>query len=404
MLMGSNKQTITYIYNTQRQKVDTVEEMEPLHREFWQQNFQISPTENARFDHATETEVTNYIQQHRNLFLPENTIRLNTLTEDSPLSTPITPEEITNTIKPLATGYFPDKFKHATLTLIPKPGKSTHQVGNYRPISLLEVPGKLLERVITQRLIPHLENNQIHNTRQYGFRPHRGTESAIALACEEIALGLANKHQTNAILRDVSKAFDKAPPSTSEVEYHREEFYRQPSNILHTASLPEPTPYSNYISYADDITQIITHPSKSQHFMKQKELYRTSTSLSTTGKYRQTNKFKLIPIARKKSQPITINNTNIPYPNTGNILGLQFTTAGFLTHVKHRITQAQITLTKLKRFSCCTPQTKLILYKTTVLEYTAIPLVAISYIQKLKMQSVKNKALLWFYCEVLAEL
>jgi len=451
--------------------------MEPLHREFWQQNFQISPTENARFHHITETEVTNYIQQHRNIILPEIIITLNTLTEDSPLSTPITPEEITNTIKrtknttpgasninktiiehlpprmisrlrhifnaALATGYFPDKFKHATLTLIPKPGKSAHEVGNYRPISLLEVPGKLLERVITQRLIPHLENNQTHNIRQYGFRPHRGTESAIALAYEEIALGLANKHQTNAILRDVSKAFDKVwhdglkykltqlhlpthftrllcsflDDRTATIRLgahlgtpiHLRSGVPQGSvlsptlYILYTANLPEPTPYSNYISYADDITQIITHPSKSQHFMK-RTTERAIQNINTFEHHwkiqTNINKFKLIPIARRNSQPITINNTNIPYTHTGNILGLQFTSTGFTTHVKQRITQAKTTLTKLKRFSCCTPQTKLRLYKTTVrpiLEYTAIPLVAISYSQKLRMQSVQNKALLWVH-------
>ncbi|ROT62222.1 putative RNA-directed DNA polymerase from transposon X-element [Penaeus vannamei] len=243
MLMGSNRQTVSYIYNAHRQRVNSVEGMEALHREFWQQNFQISPAENARFDNTTETEVTNYLHQHRNLTLPENIITLNNLTEDSPLSTPITPEEIINTIKHtknttpgasninktiiehlpptmirklrhifnacLATGYFPDKFKHATITLIAKSGKSAHEVGNYRPISLLEVPGKLLERLITRRLITHLENNNKHNSRQYGFRPHRRTESAIALAYEEIALSLANKHQINIILRDVSKAFDK---------------------------------------------------------------------------------------------------------------------------------------------------------------------------------------------------
>ncbi|ROT64687.1 RNA-directed DNA polymerase from mobile element jockey [Penaeus vannamei] len=200
----------------------------------------------------------------------------------------------------LATGYFPDKFKHATITLIAKSGKSAHEVGNYRPISLLEVPGKLLERLITRRLITHLENNNKHNSRQYGFRPHRGTESAIALAYEEIALGLANKHQINIILRDVSKAFDKVwhdglkykiiqlqlPTHLTRLLCsfldHRTATIRLGSHlgtplhlrsgvpqgsvlsptlyILYTANLPQPTPHSNYFSYADDVTQIISHP------------------------------------------------------------------------------------------------------------------------------------------------
>jgi len=477
MLMGSNRQTVSYIYNAHRQRVNSVEGMEALHREFWQQNFQISPAENARFDNTTETEVTNYLQQHRNLTLPENIITLNNLTEDSPLSTPITPEEIINTIKHtknttpgasninktiiehlpptmirklrhifnacLATGYFPDKFKHATITLIAKSGKSAHEVGNYRPISLLEVPGKLLERLITRRLITHLENNNKHNSRQYGFRPHRGTESAIALAYEEIALGLANKHQINIILRDVSKAFDKVwhdglkykiiqlqlPTHLTRLLCsfldHRTATIRLGSHlgtplhlrsgvpqgsvlsptlyILYTANLPQPTPHSNYFSYADDVTQIISHPSKSQHIMKlttQRAIQNINTFEHHWKIQTNMNKFKLIHIARRYSQPITINNTHIPYSNRGNILGFHLSTTGFTTHIKQRITQARTILTKLRRFSCCTPRTKLRLYKTTVrpiLEYTAVPLVAISHSQKLKMQSVQNKALLWVH-------
>ncbi|ROT62497.1 putative RNA-directed DNA polymerase from transposon X-element [Penaeus vannamei] len=167
MLMGSNKQTTTFLYNANRQKSTR-----------W------------RCRHSTGS--------------------FGNRTSGSPL--PRTPTSITPQ-RPrlrhifnasLATGYFPDKFKHATVTLIVKSGKSAHEVGNYHPISLLEVPGKLLERLITRRLITHLENNK-HNSKQYGFRPH----IAIALVYEEIALGLANEHQINITLRDVSKAFDK---------------------------------------------------------------------------------------------------------------------------------------------------------------------------------------------------
>ncbi|XP_063599484.1 uncharacterized protein LOC134775805 [Penaeus indicus] len=59
-------------------------------------------------------------------------------------------------------------------------------VKNYCHISLLL-------RIITCRLITHLENNYRHNTSQYGFCPHRRAEST----------------QINFILQDVSKVFDK---------------------------------------------------------------------------------------------------------------------------------------------------------------------------------------------------
>lgn len=183
MFMG---RTTTYIYNTHRQKVDLVEESGLLHREFCQ------------FDHTIETEITNYIQ-HKDITFLESTIRLNPLTEESPLQICHTRENSKNNQMhqntpgasniykkknrwipsartrlhhifnaALARRYFPDRFKHATL--IPKPAKSAHEEGNYCPISFFIFPDKLLERVISQILIPHLEHNQTHNFRQYGFR------------------------------------------------------------------------------------------------------------------------------------------------------------------------------------------------------------------------------------------
>lgn len=74
------------------------------------------------------------------------------------------------------TGYCPENFKHTRLTLMSKPGKCADEMENCRPISLLDDPNQLLERVIAQRFIPHLENDRVHNT-----IPYRGSESTIVL-------------------------------------------------------------------------------------------------------------------------------------------------------------------------------------------------------------------------------
>lgn len=167
-------------------------------------------------DTNTENEVYEALQQSPHLLQPANTIDLTTLDSTNIFNTPITPREVAEILQhtknktpepskvnttilqhlppnmihrlchifnaSLATGFFPSHLKNATLTLISKPNKSIHHVTNYRPISLLEVPGKVLGRIITNRLNTHLETNNIRNPRQYGFRAHRGTESAIARA------------------------------------------------------------------------------------------------------------------------------------------------------------------------------------------------------------------------------
>ena len=44
----------------------------------------------------------------------------------------------------LAMRYFPVKFKNAIMSFVLKPGKDLDKVENNRPISLLEIPGKIL--------------------------------------------------------------------------------------------------------------------------------------------------------------------------------------------------------------------------------------------------------------------
>lgn len=77
----------------------------------------------------------------------------------------------------LAAGYFPPQWKCARVVAILKaPGRPADCVGSYRPISLLSVFGKLLEKVLVRRL----EGRADHalSDRQFGFRVGRSTDDA----------------------------------------------------------------------------------------------------------------------------------------------------------------------------------------------------------------------------------
>ena len=67
-------------------------------------------------------------------------------------------------------GYFPKLWKSATVKVIPKPNKDAKYAKNFRPISLLSCLGKVLERVIADRLSVHMENNNMFAKSQSGFR------------------------------------------------------------------------------------------------------------------------------------------------------------------------------------------------------------------------------------------
>ena len=62
--------------------------------------------------------------------------------------------------------------------LIPKANEPTTGPSNYRPISLLEVPGKIFEKIINKKIREYIEDKHILPDYQHGFRSNRGTETA----------------------------------------------------------------------------------------------------------------------------------------------------------------------------------------------------------------------------------
>ncbi|GBM33689.1 hypothetical protein AVEN_100235-1, partial [Araneus ventricosus] len=64
---------------------------------------------------------------------------------------------------------FADPLKVGNIIIFHKHGKSKTEASSYRPISLLPTIGKVLEKLLTQRLNFHLEKNNRLSNLQYGF-------------------------------------------------------------------------------------------------------------------------------------------------------------------------------------------------------------------------------------------
>ena len=107
-------------------------------------------------------------------------------------------------------GKAPDDWKEANVSPIFKKGDKS-QPANYRPVSLTSVCSKVLEHIIHSHLMNFFEDNQILCDQQHGFRKHRSCESQLLTTVQDLASGLDNSQQIDAILLDFSKAFDKVP-------------------------------------------------------------------------------------------------------------------------------------------------------------------------------------------------
>ena len=107
----------------------------------------------------------------------------------------------------LNNGIIPDKLKIAKVVPIFKSGDCA-LTNNYRPISLLPVISKVIEKIIYTQLSLYFESNTLFSDRQYGFRQNRSTEQATLELTDRIISAMDNNDVPIGIFPDLSKAFD----------------------------------------------------------------------------------------------------------------------------------------------------------------------------------------------------
>ena len=111
----------------------------------------------------------------------------------------------------LTTGHFPTTWKHATVSIVPKPNKPDYSSpSSYRPISVVNCGSKIFELTILSRLRWISEGDQWFSSHQHGFLRGRSTETAAHELVSFIERALGRKEITAAALIDIKSAFDSA--------------------------------------------------------------------------------------------------------------------------------------------------------------------------------------------------
>ena len=104
-------------------------------------------------------------------------------------------------------GIFPDLWKIATVVPLFKGGQK-EDVSNYRPVSLLPVPGKILEKLIHTQVMSFFNENNCLCEHQSGFRPNHSTLNSIVDLTNDIFESINTNKVTLAAFIDLKKAFD----------------------------------------------------------------------------------------------------------------------------------------------------------------------------------------------------
>ena len=112
--------------------------------------------------------------------------------------------------KSLDVSCLPDVWKLGVVVPIHKKG-DRQQASNYRPVSLTSIPRKVLESLIRDCLMSHLEDEQQLSRHQHGFRPKRSCTSQLLEALDEWSSCLEGGDPVDALYLDFRKAFDSVP-------------------------------------------------------------------------------------------------------------------------------------------------------------------------------------------------
>ena len=107
----------------------------------------------------------------------------------------------------LLRGQMATEWKFARVTPVPKRSGSVH-VEDFRPVSVLPVVAKIIERLVYRQLFAFLQKHSILHKAQSGFRPHHTTQDVLVSTTDDWRKALDEDKLVGTVMIDLSKAFD----------------------------------------------------------------------------------------------------------------------------------------------------------------------------------------------------